>query len=644
MHARAHDYFNDARWEEAAELYTSLAASDQLDPDGRLEYGIALANCAQFTGAADVLSTLHLKSPSDRAKVRRLAVTPALKGKNFKTAEMLLRRLAVTKSDDTQNLMTLANVLTRIDKRQEAIETLKTVCRLEPENVSSKSLLLQAYLQTKQQDKARDFATKNEQFWSKDIRFAQLSALTLARSNDQDAAFRAASVILAATKVTADAAKAAAQIFSDANDSSKTLAMCEKAFGQDEDSSRLRYLKAKVLHEQQADPIDIEAELERALALDPNHLASLTMIGKLLMRLGKNAEAAAYLEQVTALAPDMVHSQARLGQALKHAGKFDEAANILHDAVAVAPKADGLSRMTMSALVQAGREEEAAALFGKYKEAKRRTLPNSLESGLEFLEAKLSQAEIPKARLAWAWDISTGHLPPEQRPDRQAWEDKAKWGNLAEQMLRDWLETSSNQNHDVANMLGDLTPMKDLFASLMTDDRGLVIASAHVGPMFAGPVALRQIQIKHQWLASTPQISTMAYADELISTSDKTGLEVIAALYTSLSEGNAVTIAVDGALSPATPRVEFEGQSVTYSDFAARMSYRLKLGSVFAAPYWEGQRIQFLVEPLPECIEDEKIGSFVERWNDAYFSVLRDYLKLGPENLLLKGGIWRDVK
>ena len=135
-----------------------------------------------------------------------------------------------------------------------------------------------------------------------------------------------------------------------------------------------------------------------------------------------------------------------------------------------------------------------------------------------------------------------------------------------------------------------------------------------------------------------------AYARSLISTSDQDDMQVAKAFMASVREGYAVVVAVDGAINLGAPRIQFEGQEITYSSFAARSAHRLGVPSVFCAPRWEGDRIGFVIERLPEPLEDEDADSHADRWRDAYLDSLRRFLGGAPENLRLSGGIWRHIR
>jgi hypothetical protein len=39
---------------------------------------------------------------------------------------------------------------------------------------------------------------------------------------------------------------------------------------------------------------------------------------------------------------------------------------------------------------------------------------------------------------------------------------------------------------------------------------GVILASAHIGPMYAGPLALELLGVQSRWLASTPSVARTA--------------------------------------------------------------------------------------------------------------------------------------
>jgi hypothetical protein len=163
--------------------------------------------------------------------------------------------------------------------------------------------------------------------------------------------------------------------------------------------------------------------------------------------------------------------------------------------------------------------------------------------------------------------------------------------------------------------------------------------------MYFGPLALELVGERTRWLASTPSVARTAYAEQLISTNDQTQIQVALAFARAIKKDYGVVVVVDGAINVAAPRVEFEGQEITFSDFAARVAHRLGAPSGFVAPVWrECAKIGFVLEHLPMPDPGETEDQYVVRWQGAYLDHLRRFLSGPPENLRLSGGIWRNIR
>lgn len=380
------------------------------------------------------------------------------------------------------------------------------------------------------------------------------------------------------------------------------------------------------------------AHFEAGLQAAPTDLRLLTLYGETLLRAGRYQEAQAPLAQALELAPELEQTRALYARALRYTLQYDEAADQLMKLVEKSPDKLLWQRAAIGALSQAGRRQEAEALYERYIAARSAALPQTFDEALARMEQKLDTAPIPPARLDWAWSMRS-----DTSIDRATWERRARWGHMVDHLIFDWLECREEQVEEAMQLLGELDTGERFFAPLLAAGRGVVVATAHVGPMYAGLMALELVGIPSRWLATAPSVAQSSYAEALISTADQTEAQVAKACMRAIQSGYALCLAVDGAANPAAPRTTFEGQEVTYSAFASHLAHRLGVPSVFYAPRWEEGRVAYTLERLPAANPGEDPKAYALRWEKAYFARLREHLGSEPENLRLSGGIWRHV-
>lgn len=634
-------FLRSGRWEDVRALYESgLADHQRADPELRLGYAIALIRSGREQDGLALLRPEVMSLPSARTDLRRYVVSPLVHDKQLVLAAEILDVVLEAHPDAVEDRRLRASLLGRLKRWPEAIREAATVANALPDDLAARTSYIQSLLQGGEIEKAGAEAEAIADRIAGHPRTANLAFLALSRSGRTGVAANLA-LELAETGVTDELlASAIVRTLFDAGRVEETIQAGEHLIADGWDDPSLR---ACVGQAHMAAPGD--DRYEKAIAhfkvgLDyaPEDVRLNSVMGEALLRSRSYDRAIPYLQKACELQPHVLQARALYARALKQAGRYTEAAMEFRRLLELQPNVSRWRRYAAGALSQAGSRKEAAELFDFFVAERKKALPRKFEQGLQALWDQVDSVDIPQARLDWAWGLS--NLRPNDRAD---WERRARWGHLADHYLLDWLECRDDRIHEAMMRLADLSGPERVFAELDTTG-GVILASAHIGPMYAGPLALELLGVKSRWLASTPGVARTAYAGSLISTSDQDDLQVARSFMQSLRQGYAVVIAVDGAINLAAPRITFEGQEMTYSSFAARTAHKMGVPSLFCAPKWEGDRIGFVLERLPDPHPDEGANEFADRWKDAYLSALREFLGGAPENLRLSGGLWRHIR
>lgn len=559
------------------------------------------------------------------------------KGRHHTELAHVLRLYLRAAPGTTSDRMLLASTLGQLGETMEASAILDDLGASLPSDPAVAAARIQWALKEKQVAQAAGIAATFAQWDSVPVRAAHMGMLALLRGGLPQQALD----LLAACSEEPNAALAAAAVEAHQvlGNTAEADRLARRAISQGRGSAALHYqLGSSASGRGQYDRA--VTHFTEGLAAAPDDVRILAALSEILLMQGRPAAALIHLARVLQLAPDLVHARALYARGLKATRAYDQAASEWYTIVTRQPDNPQWRREAASVLNLAGRHGEARQLFGGLLRDRAAKLPEDFESGLAQLWDRADEAGMPPERLEWAWRMRD----PALNLPREDWTRRAGWGYLADRFVFDWLECSPERAEQAMHRLADLGDHADELAVSARDSGGLIIATAHIGPMFAAPLALQLLDFESVWLASSPSMPGMAYTDSLISTSDQTDAQVVRRAMNALESGKAVGLAVDGAMHLAAPRVEFEGQEVTYSSFAARLAHRKRACSYFAAPQWHDGRLTFHLARLPFAEDGEAIDAFAERWKQAYFTQLRGLLAGAPENLRLSGGIWRHVR
>lgn len=633
------------KWDEGRAAARAIVAQG-LEPGG--DVALLLVVAGVRAGASDLsMITPELVRGGDMADLRRLLISPLIQQGALADAVLVLGVAIEACPTALEIRRQRAGLLARLRQWDAAIEDMDAVAVAAPADVASQGARLQYRLAAGRVDEAAAMAAAFDAPPA-DERLFNFALVALIRAKRFDVAADLAA--RADTDRIDDPALAGniVQAMFRAGRHDEAIAAGTRFLEWLLDGPILRshlgqaWLESGPMDERFARAIE---HFEAGVAQAPEDVRMVSLLGELLLRTGKTERAIPHLAKAVELQPNMAQIRALYARALKQTGRYEEAADQFATMVATAPDGGGRwQRYAAGALSQAGRREEAADMFDAWVASRAHGLPDSFAEGLEALWGKIDGLKIPQARLDWAWSLRG----PDCTLDRAEWERRAKWGHLADHYLLDWLECRDAQVEEAMYHFADELDFLETFcaeARARAPGKGVVYASAHVGAMYFGPLALELVGERSRWLASTPSVARTSYADSLISTSDQTDAQVARAFMQSLKQDNIVVVVVDGAINLAAPRIEFEEQEVTFSEFAARMAHRTGSSSAFVAPVWrESGHLGFVLEHLPMPEEGEDADAYAARWRDAYLGHLRAFLAGRPENLRLSGGIWRHIR
>jgi predicted Zn-dependent protease len=630
------------RWEDAVNLYErELNREEQEDPATRLAYAIALFGVDRHAHGINLLTPDVLEPPQARVELRRFVLPGLLETGKLNRAVIILEKILAVHPDSIEEQRLLGSLFGRLGRTDESLELARKVLELDPDDATSHATYLQRLLKADQIEEAGAHAHELGDKLLSNPRLTSIGLLALTRSGKHNHAVWLALSVEPDSVRDSQVATAVVRTLAEAGCSDDAIQSGEALLDRGWDEPTLRsylaqaYMSSAVPDRYEKVVEHLEAGIEQAPSDALMHYA----LGEALLRLRRYSDALAPLAKSVELRPKVPQARALYARALKQAGRHAEAAREFRALLKLRPEAARWQRFAAGAIAQSGRRDEASALFQEFVANRASNLPGTFEEGLEQLWQRVDEAQIPRPRLDWAWGLRNSPEPI----DRAEWERAAKWGHLADHYLLDWLECRGDRAHEPMSRLAELD---DVEAALRDIDRskGLILASAHVGAMYAGPLALGLLGVPCRWLASTPSVARTSYSKSLISTCDQDDMDVAKSFMQSLRQGYSVVIAVDGAINLGAPRIPFEGQEITYSSFAARTAHRLGVPSVFVAPYWVGDRIGFIFDRLPDPAEDESDEDYAERWRVAYLESLRAFLGGDPRNLRLSGGIWRHIR
>ena len=327
-------------------------------------------------------------------------------------------------------------------------------------------------------------------------------------------------------------------------------------------------------------------------------------------------------------------------RALERSGRGDEAGHVYLGLGRVRKAPPAFYQSLGEGLSRTGHKGEADRLYRRTLAARSKALPTTLDEALDTPDTRL-EAQRPDPRaLDWAWRHRS-----DSAIDRATFERRARWGMAADALLLDWRECRPDDRSARSLFING-----DAFArglqSASDGARGLVMASAHFGAVFAPPLIYNLYDSPVRAIAAFSSYKSSPLSSRMLSTVDLDRKELARQADAIVADGGILTMAVDGSLGGKPIDFGPDGlPDVRVSPLLARLAHRYRCPSVFRSALWEDRRTRFHVEPLPDARPDETFDAYFDRWASAYRDAVARHLEgASPENLRLNSGIWRGIK
>jgi tetratricopeptide (TPR) repeat protein len=542
--------------------------------------------------------------------------------------------------DDASHLASFSNVLGKLQRWPEAAATAARVDALSPGNAATATRALRLLLRVGDLKSAREVAERCRDLWSGDAMLALLASRALAGNGEAPQALELLRRTLRFAPDFADLWFEAAKAAQAAGDPAGALELALEGARRHAEDLRLQRLALRLgLDADQPHP-DLPALANAAVRLAPDDLSLRRLAGRTCARARRWSEAIAHFQRAADLAPGNFGALAALLKTSEKAKDYGRAADTAARITHLRP-ADPLEwRKLANACWRAGREADSRAAFAHSVALRVPQMPVDFASGLRAFWHRPGSEPLGRERLNWAYSLqAAAHRGTPI--DREDWERAARWGHDASLLLVHWLEVWPERFGEIAS-LTDIRGL-ELLERPVREGRGVFLATAHLGPAFAMAVALHDRGLPFRWLSGVPPFPGGPVYESIISVKYSPPRSTLPVMHAALTGGQIVAAGMD--LDPNRPaRTSFLGQMIRVNETAARMVHWTGADPLFLDPRWVDGRIVFQVLPMVAPGDGEGAGAYLVRWKQDFVAKMADIVTSAPENLLLEGGLWSDIR
>jgi lauroyl/myristoyl acyltransferase len=183
----------------------------------------------------------------------------------------------------------------------------------------------------------------------------------------------------------------------------------------------------------------------------------------------------------------------------------------------------------------------------------------------------------------------------------------------------------------------------ELLERPVREGRGVFLAFGHLGSVFAVGVALHARNLPFRWVSGTPPFPGGPIYESNISVKYSPPRGALPTIHAALTSGQIIAAAMDGDQTrPA--QTPFLGQTISVNETAARMVHWTGATPLFLDARWAHDRIDFQILPMVAPEEGEGADAYLIRWKQDFVARMADIVTSAPENLMIDGGLWADIR
>lgn len=576
-------------------------------------------------------------------ELRNLVYLPFFKGNDYVEAEAVLTELLVSAPHNIMLLRDAASLYIRLGNNVKAVGAIRQALATIPDpDTALVAQAIRTFLASNLVSDAAEIAAKHEALWEESNRLCHMALLALYRADDSrsDAAMRAAKTLIKVAPKDLELVAVAVNVLLGKGEAQFSLNALNSAGATASNHPHAIFEQAKAMHMLEPNAEQINVLLNEVLRLDPNHFRSMDLLAKRHLAGGEADLALALLKKIPAK-KRTASINMHLATALAESGQMGEASVMFRKLVDADPTNVPLRRKLTGALAKAGDLDAARQIYAKGTALRGSTLDANFGANVRRIETAAPDGSIPQHRLDWAYSVlEQNNAAP---ADRTEWEVALHRHKAIDELLVNWIECRSDDFDAIKPFLHVDASERQAVDDILAQGRGMFVASAHVGLLFAGPITLQSLGCPLAWLASVPDLDRGAVDRDLISTTTNDEQLLARSIIRSLNEGKVVTIAIDGAAAKQHSKFQLFGNQVGLSEFVPRLAYRKGTPTVFPTLEWRDGKVHASLSRLPDPNPGEDVDVFTKRWMQDFIQNLEQVFLKTPDNLRMSGGFWTNL-